>query len=127
MNSVINKTYHHIRMRCSISDSIGVRVHRSHVQPKPQLSNVFYSRFPGRRALFSVPARRFSSAASGASTLASLSTGGPVLWYLSMIKARPIITKSVTCALSFTAADLTSQVLYFFRSLFLRFNIRGFC
>ncbi|KAL2512089.1 Peroxisomal membrane 22 kDa (Mpv17/PMP22) family protein [Abeliophyllum distichum] len=31
-------------------------------------------------------------------------------WYLTMVKSRPIFTKSVTSALIYTAADLSSQV-----------------
>ncbi|XP_076922238.1 uncharacterized protein LOC143583956 [Bidens hawaiensis] len=110
INKIGNKTYQHIRMRCSISDIIGVRVHISHVQPKPQLSNAFYSRFPLRRTpetLFSVPVRRFSSKTNGVTN----SSGGAIWWYLGMIKARPILTKSVTSALIYIAADLTSQTI----------------
>lgn len=35
---------------------------------------------------------------------------GPVEWYLGMVKSRPIVTKGVTCALIYIAADLSSQV-----------------
>lgn len=31
-------------------------------------------------------------------------------WYLAMVKCRPVLTKSVTSALIYTAADLSSQV-----------------
>ncbi|XP_076941310.1 uncharacterized protein LOC143610823 [Bidens hawaiensis] len=94
-------------MRCSIANSI----HRTHVHPKPQLINTFCSRFPVRRTpetLFSVPVRRFSSKTNGTS---SVTNSGPIWWYLGMIKARPILTKSVTSALIYIAADLTSQTI----------------
>ncbi|KAL2513458.1 Peroxisomal membrane 22 kDa (Mpv17/PMP22) family protein [Forsythia ovata] len=39
----------------------------------------------------------------------SLSKFGPVSWYLSMIKSRPIVTKSITSALIYSAADFSSQ------------------
>jgi protein Mpv17 len=35
---------------------------------------------------------------------------GFVGWYLGLIEARPVLTKAVTAATIFTAADLTSQV-----------------
>lgn len=31
-------------------------------------------------------------------------------WYLAMVKCRPVLTKSITSALIYTAADLSSQV-----------------
>jgi protein Mpv17 len=39
---------------------------------------------------------------------------GVVGWYLGLLDARPVLTKSVTAAAIFTAADLTSQVGIFF-------------
>ncbi|KAL3638486.1 hypothetical protein CASFOL_017857 [Castilleja foliolosa] len=39
----------------------------------------------------------------------SSSKSGLVGWYLGMIKARPVITKSITSAFIYTAADLSSQ------------------
>lgn len=41
------------------------------------------------------------------------STNGFVRWYLEMIDKHPILTKSITAAAIFTAADLTSQVITF--------------
>ncbi|KAK1431259.1 hypothetical protein QVD17_14598 [Tagetes erecta] len=103
------KAYNHIRMRCSISNSI---IHTTHADHKLQLSNAFFSRYHPRTTIgtvFSVPVRRFSSKANG--TKPSVTNSGPIWWYLSMIKARPILTKSVTSALIYTAADLTSQTI----------------
>ncbi|WCJ17925.1 Peroxisomal membrane 22 kDa (Mpv17/PMP22) family protein [Euphorbia peplus] len=51
--------------------------------------------------------RSFSASASPPRSLASSFVG----WYLGMIKARPIITKSVTCSIIYSAADFTSQKL----------------
>ncbi|KAI3805019.1 hypothetical protein L1987_27005 [Smallanthus sonchifolius] len=94
MNAIRTKACHHIRLRCSISD-----VHRN-----LQLSNAFCPRFH-------VPVRRFSSKTNGTTPSASVTNSGPIWWYLGMIKARPILTKSVTSALIYTAADLTSQTI----------------
>lgn len=103
-----SKAYHQINTKWmtsqhSISDSI-------HPQ---QLSKSFYSRFPGRiskEISFSVPVRSFSSktTTNGSS---SIRNSGPIVWYLQMIKAKPILTKSITSALIYTAADFTSQVI----------------
>ncbi|KAK7343514.1 hypothetical protein VNO77_12304 [Canavalia gladiata] len=55
----------------------------------------------------------FCSSASSSSSAAatSLSKVGLVGWYLGMIKSWPILTKSVTSALIYTAADLSSQTI----------------
>lgn len=50
----------------------------------------------------------FSSCSSNSTT--SLSKVRFVGWYLGMINSRPILTKSVTSGLIYTAADLSSQV-----------------
>lgn len=47
---------------------------------------------------------------SPTSVMSSPSKFGPVSWYLSMIKSRPIVTKSITSALIYSAADFSSQV-----------------
>lgn len=44
------------------------------------------------------------------SSCASSSRNGLVGWYLGLIESRPVLTKSITSALIYTAADLTSQV-----------------
>lgn len=51
-----------------------------------------------------------SSSSSSSATTASPSKVGFVGWYLGMIKKNPILTKSVTSALIYIAADLSSQV-----------------
>ncbi|KAL5788121.1 hypothetical protein ACOSP7_005070 [Xanthoceras sorbifolium] len=53
----------------------------------------------------------FSSSSSSSTTSASLVKVGFVGWYLGMIKARPMLTKSVTCSLIYIAADLSSQTI----------------
>ncbi|PKI71369.1 hypothetical protein CRG98_008228 [Punica granatum] len=56
----------------------------------------------------------FSSSSSAG---AASSKVGLVGWYLGMVKSRPIITKSVTCALIYTAADLSSQHMTLYLSV----------
>ncbi|OVA09311.1 Mpv17/PMP22 [Macleaya cordata] len=51
----------------------------------------------------------FSSSSSSSSTVSS--KNGFVGWYLGMIESRPVLTKSVTSALIYTAADLSSQMI----------------
>ncbi|KVI01909.1 protein SYM1-like [Cynara cardunculus var. scolymus] len=102
-----NKAHYHIWMRHSLSDSLGVQQHLQH-------SNAFYSRFPGRRATemgFSVPVRALTTKTNGRTMSSSITNSGFVGWYLGMIKTRPILTKSITSALIYTAADLTSQTM----------------
>jgi len=41
----------------------------------------------------------------------SFSKVGFVGWYLGMVKTRPVLTKSVTSGVIYTAADLSSQVV----------------
>ncbi|CAI8604838.1 unnamed protein product [Vicia faba] len=55
------------------------------------------------------PGSLFSSSSS--SSTASVSKVGFVGWYLGMIKSHPILTKSITSALIYTAADLSSQTI----------------
>lgn len=62
---------------------------------------------------------------SSSSSSASVSKVGLVSWYLGMIKARPILTKSITSALIYTAADLSSQVPYL-ASLFNHYYLLSF-
>lgn len=52
-----------------------------------------------------------SSSSSAAAAATSISKVGFVGWYLGMIKSWPILTKSVTSALIYTAADLSSQTI----------------
>lgn len=58
----------------------------------------------------SVFSSAFSSSKPSAETT-SVSKLGFVGWYLGMLQHRPILTKSVTAALIYTAADLSSQTL----------------
>lgn len=99
----------------SVVDSIGaskLRTHHCHQQAK------VYSRFPQsifrktKEIELSVPSiisLPFSSRSSSAAAAAA--KVGLVGWYLELLKTRPILTKSLTCAVIYTAADLSSQVL----------------
>ncbi|CAI9104301.1 OLC1v1002942C1 [Oldenlandia corymbosa var. corymbosa] len=70
-----------------------------------------YSRFNhkakelGLQTPTTIVSSTFSSTASSSSKI------GLVGWYLGMVKSRPIVTKSITCALIYTAADLSSQTI----------------
>ncbi|KAG6515208.1 hypothetical protein ZIOFF_025593 [Zingiber officinale] len=57
----------------------------------------------------SVYSPSLSSSAAAASS--SYARTGFVSWYLGMIEARPVLTKSLTAGSIFTAADLTSQMI----------------
>ncbi|KAI3509480.1 hypothetical protein L1887_24782 [Cichorium endivia] len=94
--------------RHSISDLIGAPVIRPHFQ-QPKAS---YSRFPQRKVKdieFSVPFPTTNTEA--VSRFSSISNTGLIGWYLGMVKTRPILTKSITSALIYTAADLSSQTI----------------
>ena len=68
-----------------------------------------YSRFPQKVKEFELPSSGIVSSTFSSGTSSGI---GLVTWYLGMVKSRPIITKSITCALIYTATDLTSQVSY---------------
>ena len=68
-----------------------------------------YSRFSHKAKELGLPAPAIVSSALSTSTTSS--KFGLVSWYLGMVKSRPIITKSITCAFIYTAADLSSQVI----------------
>ncbi|XP_076919212.1 uncharacterized protein LOC143579921 isoform X2 [Bidens hawaiensis] len=95
-------------MRRSVSDSIGAPITQK--LPVFQQPKASYSRFPTQRKLkeieFTVP-----FAAKGVSRFSSVSNNGIIGWYLGLIKTRPILTKSVTSAFLYTAADLSSQTI----------------
>lgn len=97
--------------RRSIAGSIGAPVTR----PAPQHSNA-YARFPNsffrrNKELDSSPANVFSSNFSSNSSSVSESKIKVVGWYLGMVKSWPILTKSVTSACIYTAADLSAQTI----------------
>ncbi|KAI3834519.1 hypothetical protein MKW92_015095 [Papaver armeniacum] len=53
-----------------------------------------------------------SSSSSSSSSSSAVSTkNGIIGWYLGLIESRPILTKSITSALIYTASDLSSQML----------------
>ncbi|CDO97259.1 unnamed protein product [Coffea canephora] len=68
-----------------------------------------YSRFSHKAKELGLPAPAIVSSALSTSTTSS--KFGLVSWYLGMVKSRPIITKSITCAFIYTAADLSSQTI----------------
>ncbi|KAL7583766.1 hypothetical protein Lser_V15G45861 [Lactuca serriola] len=112
------KVHHHMNTICrrhSISGSVGVPIHKIHVQQELKVSKAFYSRFNGRRTKemeLHVPVHSIVSTKTYSTTLlASITNSGVVRWYLRMIKTQPILTKSVTASLVYTAADLTSQTM----------------
>ena len=86
---------------------------RNEVQSRPYLRLPDFLRKPREYeispSLFSSPFCS-SSSSSSATTAASLAKVGFVGWYLGMVKSWPILTKSVTSALIYTAADISSQV-----------------
>ncbi|KAI7744026.1 hypothetical protein M8C21_019617 [Ambrosia artemisiifolia] len=90
----------------SVSNSIGAPItHRPHFhQPKAS-----YSRFPQRK----VKEMDFPVPFAGRSTKAfsSVSNNRLIGWYLGLVKTRPILTKSITSAFIYTAADLSSQTI----------------
>ncbi|KAJ0441790.1 hypothetical protein HanRHA438_Chr16g0749811 [Helianthus annuus] len=91
----------------SISNSIGAPITRPHFHQ----SHASYSRFPQRKVKemeFSVP---LATAATSSKGFSSISNNALIGWYLGMVKTRPILTKSVTSAFIYTAADLSSQTI----------------
>ncbi|KAF8013729.1 hypothetical protein BT93_I1561 [Corymbia citriodora subsp. variegata] len=71
---------------------------------------------PSARAYFRprrIPrkAREYHPSPASFSSSPASSRVGFVSWYLGMVKSRPIFTKSVTCGLIYTAADLSSQTI----------------
>ena len=100
------KSYHTIQsllQRHSIADSIGAPILRN--RPHHQQQSIYGKT---REFQFSSPNILFSSPFS--STAVSSQKVGLVGWYLGMVKSRPILTKSITSALIYTIADLSSQV-----------------
>ncbi|RXH87450.1 hypothetical protein DVH24_034350 [Malus domestica] len=100
----------------SITDPIAPR-RLLQTQTQTQTPSKAYLRFPQvfRKARDSdLSPSVFSSAFSSSKSSVeapSASKLGFVGWYLGMIQSRPILTKSVTAALIYTAADLSSQTL----------------
>ncbi|PON90571.1 Mpv17/PMP [Trema orientale] len=118
-----NATIPRLLKRYSLTDLLAApepaRAPASFVRGQSQQSRAFnHSGFPQflRKAkefdlspsLFS---SAFSSSSSSSSSAAAAKEVGIVGWYLGMVKCRPILTKSVTSALIYTAADLSSQTI----------------
>ena len=75
-----------------------------------------YFRFPNvlrKVREFEISPALFTSSSSSSST-ASIWKVGFVGWYLGRVKSWPVLTKSVTSSLIYIAADLSSQVNFFF-------------
>ncbi|KAK4749940.1 hypothetical protein SAY87_027389 [Trapa incisa] len=83
----------------------------SQTQSRPYLGR--FPNFPRktRECSHLSPAAFSSSSSSSSSSGSASSKVGLVRWYLGMVKSRPIVTKSLTCALIYTAADLSSQTI----------------
>ncbi|KAK2974496.1 hypothetical protein RJ640_018661 [Escallonia rubra] len=105
------RSHYSLWKRHSIADQIGAPTIRSHY---PQQQSKAYARFPHSfyrkskdldLSLPSVPISPFSSTTSSSSASRIPLVG----WYLGLIKTKPILTKSITSALIYTAADLSSQ------------------
>ncbi|XP_028118508.1 uncharacterized protein LOC114316049 [Camellia sinensis] len=112
-----SKSFHSIRnlllQRHSIADSAKAPILHRQLQQQQQQSRV-YARFPHSfcpktRALERYSSTTFSSSFS--STVSSSPKIGIVGWYLGMVKSRPILTKSITCAFIYTSADFSSQTV----------------
>lgn len=71
-----------------------------------------YARFPSQFSKIKGPRTSSSHPWSFSSSTSSpsYSKAGFVGWYLSKLESRPLITKSISSCLIYTAADLTSQV-----------------
>ena len=86
--------------------------------PRSFRSNLLSSKFRDSSASHIIPPTLLPSA-SCSSVSSSVTRNGFVGWYLGMIQARPVLTKSLTAGAIFTAADISSQVRidYFVRKL----------
>ncbi|XP_050363907.1 uncharacterized protein LOC126782655 [Argentina anserina] len=72
--------------------------------------NAFFRKPKHNHSLF--PSAFFSAKPSSSSAAEAAETStGLVAWYLGLVKNRPVLTKSVTAALIYTAADLSSQTI----------------
>ncbi|PIA44122.1 hypothetical protein AQUCO_01700026v1 [Aquilegia coerulea] len=71
----------------------------------------FYRNFFKDKSKFRSQSSFSSSYRSYCSSSSSSSKNGFIGWYLGMIEARPVLTKSVTSALIYTFADLSSQAI----------------
>ncbi|XP_070017170.1 uncharacterized protein [Nicotiana sylvestris] len=105
-----SKTLHHLCKNPSV-EPLNFKNHIVHHQL--QHSKV-YSRLPQsfyrkNKELVDLSNPSFLAFFSGVS--ASASKVGFVGWYLEKLNSRPILTKSITCGLILTAADLSSQTI----------------
>ncbi|THG20747.1 hypothetical protein TEA_003821 [Camellia sinensis var. sinensis] len=95
---------HSLLNRHSIADSIGSQRQQSKAYAR------FHNSRKTRELELSRPSILFSSPYCSSSTAVSSSfKSGFVGWYLGLIKSHPILTKSITSACIYTAADFSSQ------------------
>lgn len=78
--------------------------HRHHQLTGKTRASENPSHFSSNFAVF----RRYYSSTSSNSSMGILS------WYLGLLESRPILTKSMSSAVIYGAADITSQVILFF-------------
>ncbi|KAL8097261.1 uncharacterized protein LOC141682581 [Apium graveolens] len=91
----------------SISDSIKSPIFKNELHRLNE-SRFFVTRSKKNMG-FSLPGKLIVS--RYCSTTSSSTKNGLVGWYLGLIKSRPILTKAVTSAIIYTAADFSSQAL----------------
>lgn len=98
-----------INHRRSISNSIGAPVIYTRIQSNSRP----YCRLPHffRKVKEFDLSPLFSSSFSSSSSVSSKNGFGFIAWYLGMLKSRPVLTKSITSAIIYTAADLSSQTI----------------
>ncbi|KAL7199502.1 hypothetical protein ACSBR2_021727 [Camellia fascicularis] len=97
---------HSLLNRHSIADSIGSQRQQSKAYAR------FHNSRKTRELELSPPSILFSSPYRSSSTSVSSSLkSGFVGWYLGLIKSHPILTKSITSACIYTAADFSSQTI----------------
>ncbi|XP_057964367.1 uncharacterized protein LOC131155332 [Malania oleifera] len=103
-----NGRVHRLSQGRSVADftpaSIAPPIFRTH-HPHSRPYHHFFKKVKEFEISPSVFPSQFLSSPSSSSTI------GFVGWYLGMVKARPVLTKSITCSLIYTAADLSSQTI----------------
>lgn len=79
--------------------------------PVTQRPRAYFRSIPAEAAKFSRVSSPHLSPATSAFISSPASRNGFVSWYLGMIEARPILTKSLTAGAIFIAADISSQMI----------------
>ncbi|XP_052192722.1 uncharacterized protein LOC127801537 isoform X2 [Diospyros lotus] len=102
---VLRSRSHMWQMHSAAAGSIGAPILRRSL-PKPHQQRQCYNRFPHS---IQRKTRELEELRSSSNVLSSKI--GLVSWYLGMVKSHPILTKSVTCAFIYAAADLSAQTI----------------